>query len=869
MRRAISFLLVSIFLTAGIPLASAQKRKPKHADTVPAESAAARTAKQNRNANKTEFASVRAHEQDGGVWVHWQMEAEYDNYGFYVYKINGSGRTRISEMEIGSAFKQGNAPLFGENYSFFDAYGTAADTYFVEARTSKGVVKTGTITVEAGEDNHDGEAPPVRNEALARPVTNELVLPQELSAEVNAGLLPANPTRHTQVISQPGVKIKSKASGLTRVTRAQLVAAGFDVNSDPSKWQLYLEGNELPIIVGPNGDFIEFLGKALDTIESDTRTYYLINGTSAGKRVYVTPMQQGRARAVSNGYNQTFTQKERLFYLGTVLNGDAENFFGNVITNLGYTINFQLTGVDLTPGDRTLTVSLQGYSLTSHSVQIRLNDNVVGPNAVGSVNNRYSRTYTIPSSYLKEGNNNLTMSSGLQSDTSLFDFVSIDYARAYKAINDRLDFYTETKKDTVVSGFSTPNVRLFDVTYDGELTEYVNNTIVQTNGTYGPVIPASRSRRYYATAAGNVAFPISVLPNDPALLGSPSNGATMVIIAHSSLMPEAKAWRDYRLSQGTSAIVVDVEEIFDEFNYGVSSSLSIRSFLNYAKNNWQTPPGYVLLIGDASYDPRNYQGTGEWNMVPTRMVNTLFEETGSDEALADFNNDGLAEIPIGRIASRTGAGVTNVLNKTVTWETNLTPTALADRGALFAYDVNAGYLFDEMSARVMAKLPANVPKATVQRNTANESTGKAAIVNAFNSGKYIANYTGHGSSAAWASQNFFWSGDFANLTNSNTPTIITALTCLNGYFVPAANNDSFAEAVTKASNGGAVAIWASTGRTTPDVQEVMALRFYEQLAAGNITRLGDLINDAKAQLIGGGDVRRSWALIGDPMLRLR
>ncbi|MBL8066779.1 MAG: hypothetical protein JNM34_13160, partial [Chthonomonadaceae bacterium] len=71
------------------------------------------------------------------------------------------------------------------------------------------------------------------------------------------------------------------------------------------------------------------------------------------------------------------------------------------------------------------------------------------------------------------------------------------------------------------------------------------------------------------------------------------------------------------------------------------------------------------------------------------------------------------------------------------------------------------------------------------------------------------------------------------------------------------------------NNGGGVAAWASTGLTTPDVQEVMAQRFYNQLGAGNIPRMGDLIRDAKSTIPGGIDVRLSWTLIGDPMLKVR
>ena len=67
---------------------------------------------------------------------------------------------------------------------------------------------------------------------------------------------------------------------------------------------------------------------------------------------------------------------------------------------------------------------------------------------------------------------------------------------------------------------------------------------------------------------------------------------------------------------------------------------------------------------------------------------------------------------------------------------------------------------------------------------------------------------------------------------------------------------------------GAAAVWASTGKTTPDVQEVMAKRFYSKAGDGSILRIGDLILDAKQQLPNAHDVRVSWVLLGDPMLRM-
>jgi hypothetical protein len=96
------------------------------------------------------------------------------------------------------------------------------------------------------------------------------------------------------------------------------------------------------------------------------------------------------------------------------------------------------------------------------------------------------------------------------------------------------------------------------------------------------------------------------------------------------------------------------------------------------------------------------------------------------------------------------------------------------------------------------------------------------------------------------------------------------LTCLNGYFLNVdVNQISLSERLLAWNNGGAVAVWSSSGLTTTDVQLPMGLRFYEQTGQGNIPRIGDLINDAKVQVQFGLDVRLSWALLGDPMLKVR
>jgi len=231
--------------------------------------------------------------------------------------------------------------------------------------------------------------------------------------------------------------------------------------------------------------------------------------------------------------------------------------------------------------------------------------------------------------------------------------------------------------------------------------------------------------------------------------------------------------------------------------------------------------------------------------------------------LADFNGDGLAEIAIGRIPARTATEATTAYNKMVQWE-SLPPAQWNTRGAVFAYDHDVGYPFAQMSATLRNQIPM-VPATMVYRGDVNAN---ANLVNALGTGPFIANYSGHGTAGSWGGNPTFFNVFSVPTIADSNPSIYTMLTCLNGYF-HWLYNPSMAEVLLFTPNKGAVIAWASTGRTTADVQEVMAIRFYQKLGEGTIPRVGDLIKDAKTALDGGSDVRLSWALLGDPMTKVR
>src|SRR6185503_5401150 len=88
-------------------------------------------------------------------------------------------------------------------------------------------------------------------------------------------------------------------------------------------------------------------------------------------------------------------------------------------------------------------------------------------------------------------------------------------------------------------------------------------------------------------------------------------------------------------------------------------------FLINARANWGQAPRYLLLLGAGTFDPRSYSGGNKRDLVPTKLVDTGFLEAGSDDSLADFDHDGIAEIPVGRLPASTVAEANLMLAKVV------------------------------------------------------------------------------------------------------------------------------------------------------------------------------------------------------------
>src|SRR5262249_51333014 len=227
---------------------------------------------------------------------------------------------------------------------------------------------------------------------------------------------------------------------------------------------------------------------------------------------------------------------------------------------------------------------------------------------------------------------------------------------------------------------------------DADAAQEVTGVVKPQKNGYGVTVTVPGSDARTLLAITGAQRPAVVAANLPSNWRQSNQAADLVIITHRSLLASAGQLKTYRESQGLRVAVVDIEDVYDEFSFGNKSAYAVRDFLAYAKTSWQRAPQFVLLMGDTTYDPRNYLGRGDYDLVPTKLLDMAYMETASDDWLTDFNASGLAEMAVGRLPVRGADEASRMVAKIINYER----TAAAD-SALVISDNNDGFNFENAS----------------------------------------------------------------------------------------------------------------------------------------------------------------------------
>ena len=826
---------------------------------------------------------------DGSTVLEWKTREEVRNLGFNVYREDPSGHHRLNPSLIaGSALiLRGSQPQHGaKTYQWIDPQPAPGSIYWLEdvdlggSRNSHGpaelenslpLASAGTVTaplltqinsfaVRAGSAAASGTGAQVLTH-LQRPMP----APDAVVQRVNLD-------------NEPAVKISVQQEGWYRVSRAQLVGAGLDPRANARTLQLFAEGVEQPLLIlgnqsgalGPN-DALEFYGTGIDTPYSGTRVYWLVWGRQNGKRIPLVPaLSSGSPR---QAIPATAVREDRTTYFAALLNGeDQDNFFGDIVTSAP--VDEQLDVIHSIASDLpvSLDVTLQGVTdAQAHSVSLVFNGTFLG-NINFSNQANFKSSFAVDPGVVQDGANTVTITAiDGDNDVSLVQSIVLHYAHSFTADNDRLDMQVASGSQIHISGFTKGQIRVFDVTNPLAI-EQLHATVQSSAAGFAidfsvPGSPsANQPRQLLAVADDQLDSPSAMAFHARSNLQNWREGANEIIITHPDFIANLAPLVRLREEQGLSVKVVTIGEIFDAFNFGERSPYAVRAFLQGAVQHWRTRPQFVLLAGRASLDPRNYLGFGDLDFVPTRLIDTAALKTASDDWFTDFNQTGYATLATGRLPISTAADAELIISKIVGYEHG-TSAGSWNQQALVVADQNIGANFSITANNVATTFAKSLVITKILGDQLDPQTAKQQILDAINAGQALVNYTGHGSVEQWSFSDLLDDSNAAALQNGDKLPVFLIMDCLNGFFQDV-YTVSLAQSLLLSQNGGAVAVWASSGFTDAGPQANMDISLTSLLASNPKLALGKAILAAKSAVT-DTDVRRTWILFGDPAMRIQ
>jgi hypothetical protein len=806
--------------------------------------------------------SFAAGEDPSGVRLEWQTGFEVHNLGFHIYREGADGLQRLTPSPIaGSALFAGarTALTAGRRYVWWDrsSVGSSGARYWLEdIDTSGQSTKHGPVVAVAGTAAGSASS---NSPLLSQLGRSDRTRPSVTSSRLEKQALVESSSGAT------AVKLGVRQTGWYRVTQAQLLAAGVPASADPRLFQMYVDGSEIPIQVKAKsekkfdaGDTVEFYGTALDTRWTDTHVYWLSWGNAAGERIPLSPA--GGANAVGPSYPATLEERPKTIYFAALLNGDEDNFFGSVITTDPLDETLTLANLDPSaPADAGLELTLQGATDDAHKVRVELNGVELGTvsfsgQATGSAGLHFSQNL------LHNGSNTLRLTSlNGETDVSLVDTIRLNYYHLYASDGSAQWMSFPGGQAVTATGWPSPNVRIMDVTNPQSPVECAAS-VAAAGSAYSVTATAPTAQaRVFAFDSSAALAPAFIKPFAATAFES-SATVDVTIVTHPDFLSAASVLKQSQESSGLHSTIVTTEQLYDAYSYGAKSPDAIRAFVLRDRAS-RRKTRYLLLLGDASFDPRNYLGLGEYDYVPTKMVDTRVLEAASDDWFAIQQGGNLPLAAVGRLPVRTAAEADAVAAKIAAYR-NQPLDAPWRKKALLVADENDSWDFERSNETLRANLETHLSVQTVYHGQLGTPATRTAILNGINDGQGWVNYFGHGSVDLWR-DGVLTSSDAAALTNSAMLPVFFDMTCLNGYFTDL-YSESLGEALLKAPNGGAVGVWASSGLTEPAGQVTMNLEVWRQLQLPGAT-LGQSMIGAK-QVATDTDVRQTWVLLGDPSL---
>lgn len=663
-----------------------------------------------------------------------------------------------------------------------------------------------------------------------------------------------------------------------------------------------------------------------------TDTYWLISEpaptTDGYPRMAVRNVFPKLAPLRNSAYEQGIWEENRL-YESTMAGTDGDHWFGASleieivqpdnpasypIATVALTPTLPLDYGSVAPSFFTLTGSAR--SIATHTLNVNL-DKITQPLSWANTHFyedwQHTFTQTVQTEQVE-----LVLVAG-------FDPSMIRIDKLFWQQPVRLDFHSKGAAFLGVAGQwryqlqNTPTERtLYDITNPAAPVILQLPNGPQTQFEDGPTV------NHYLLAGPGTLYQPTMMRHTPVDFTTMA-GADAVYITPAWLQAALAPLIEHRRQEGYQVQVIDVQQIYDAWSYGQVSPKAIRDFLRYVVSHWQPAPIAVTLVGDSTIDPRNYtgarNGVANVDLMPAYLASIdpwlkeavcescLAQLDGADPLDSTYDSGFLVDIALGRLSVQDEVQLQAVVDKMIHYEESAQrdPGAQWHRTALYVSDNYiqpngtkdpAGdfpYYSDliiegDLSRGIGAIQPAQVltrrlyydPSAdgvTQPWREPNAQLARLRTIEEINRGPGLVTYNGHGNHFLWATTNpdvdppyLFGANDVFELTNYDQPAILLEMTCFTAQFTYISPSGyTIDERFFRHTNGGAVAVWGSSGLTVAIGQDWMQQGFHAKLwkSPPFQAHLGELIAAGYATLFASTtccqETRSVYLLLGDPL----
>jgi uncharacterized repeat protein (TIGR01451 family) len=662
-------------------------------------------------------------------------------------------------------------------------------------------------------------------------------------------------------------------SGIYRVSYADLQAAGLDLAGQPATdLALKVNGAPVALLVGGGETFgvdsyIEFYGQALDTLYTNTNVYSLSLDRASAVRVNedqtvadlnspaVSYYMETALVDTNNNYNELSTTGDPWYNARLVTYTSAKSWsfpisvdhYQNGAASATLKVNYS-GGTDYEGSpDHHVVASFNGTQVA---------DQISDGLAAGSVE------VSLPAGKLVEGSNSLSLKlpadEGKPADVIYLDKYSVTYPRAFWAANGVLKF-TASGSVFQVQNLAEATVEVYRL-QNGELTRLDGLNVTAAGSTYTARFNGSAGpAEYYVSGASKLLKP--GIRAARAALDLTSTKADYLMIAHPNFIAGLAPLVQARTAEGLTVRVVNVLDVYEQYSHGVVDPQALKQYIADAAKQMGTK--YVLLVGDDTYDYKDYLKKGSISFIPSiyMAAGDLVQYAPVDPKYADVDNDNVPDLAIGRFAVRTTAELDNVVSKTLAYGDK-------DYGktSVFAADWD----YTDASNGLLSSMPTDWTNSTAYLDEVGLAQARAALLGSINNGVALTSFIGHTDDWEWTWDGLFNMYDGPNLTNVNRPTIVVQSGCWNNYYVNP-RYTTMGDALLNGGRQGAAAMFGSTTLTLDLNEQKLGKYFLPLLTQPGLTigRAELLAKRALAQADPTAlDVLLGNGLLGDPTLRV-